>query len=84
MPKITQLPIIDAPASSNYLLVIDNNLAKRFSFDNLATALANKLSVPVPTSSTDAGVAGQIAYDTSFIYICVDTNTWRRIPASTF
>jgi hypothetical protein len=32
-----------------------------------------------PASSSDTGVAGQIAWDSSYLYICIATNTWRRI-----
>lgn len=32
----------------------------------------------VPTSSTDAGVKGQMAIDSTYLYVCVDTNTWVR------
>jgi len=38
----------------------------------------------VPTSSSSVGSIGQIAYDANYVYICVATNTWKRIPASTF
>ena len=38
----------------------------------------------VPTSSTSPGTMGQIAYDATYIYMCVAANTWRRWPASTF
>ena len=38
----------------------------------------------VPTSSTSPGVMGQIAYDATYIYMCVAANTWRRWAASTF
>jgi hypothetical protein len=31
-----------------------------------------------PSGPTDTGVAGTISYDTGFIYICVDTDTWIR------
>ena len=34
------------------------------------------------TSSTAAGVAGQIAWDASYIYICVADNTWKRVALS--
>jgi hypothetical protein len=33
----------------------------------------------VPASSTATGTAGQEAYDANFHYICVGTNTWKRI-----
>jgi hypothetical protein len=46
-------------------------------------------SIPCPTSSvpvtvTSTGTAGQLAYNSSHVYICVATNTWRRANLSTF
>jgi hypothetical protein len=38
----------------------------------------------VPTTSTSPGVAGQMAFDTNYLYRCVATNTWRRWAGSTF
>ena len=35
-----------------------------------------------PASSSAAGTKGQILYDSSYIYICVATNTWRRVATS--
>ena len=32
-----------------------------------------------PSSATDTGVTGTIAWDTGFIYICTATNTWKRV-----
>jgi hypothetical protein len=32
----------------------------------------------VPPTATSTGVAGQIAYDTNYVYVCVATNTWKR------
>jgi hypothetical protein len=40
--------------------------------------------VAVPTTSTSPGVVGQIAYSGDFVYICVATDTWRRLYATTF
>ncbi len=36
------------------------------------------LTVPTPASASSTGVAGTIAYDSSYIYICIATNTWKR------
>lgn len=33
----------------------------------------------VPAHNTSTGVAGQIAWDGSFLYICTATNTWTRV-----
>ncbi len=32
-----------------------------------------------PASSTDAGAAGSICWDADYLYVCVATDTWRRI-----
>jgi len=40
--------------------------------------------VNAPANSASAGVAGQIAYDGSFIYQCVATNTWKRAALSSW
>jgi len=32
-----------------------------------------------PSSGTDTGTAGQLAWDANFLYICVATNSWKRI-----
>jgi hypothetical protein len=60
------------------------------------TLLAPRLTSPVvgtpPASSSDQGIAGQIAFDQNFLYLCVTTNqtrqpqanTWKRIALSAF
>ena len=40
--------------------------------------------VSPPTSSTAAGVVGQISWDANYIYICVNTNTWKRVALTTW
>ena len=37
----------------------------------------------VPSSSTDTGIAGQIAVDATHIYVCVGTNSWGRVAIDT-
>jgi hypothetical protein len=37
-----------------------------------------------PASAAAAGTAGEIRWDASFIYICVATNTWKRIGIATW
>jgi hypothetical protein len=43
---------------------------------------ANKMrlrTAKTPSSATDTGNAGDICWDSSYLYICTATNTWRRI-----
>jgi hypothetical protein len=37
-----------------------------------------------PASSTATGNQGEICWDSSYIYVCVATNSWKRIALSTF
>ena len=44
--------------------------------------MENVLTTPGPTSPD--GVPGQMAYDSDYLYICVATNTWKRVALSSF
>jgi hypothetical protein len=37
-----------------------------------------------PATATSTGTAGDVAYDSGFIYVCVATNTWVRAALSTW
>ena len=41
-----------------------------------------RISSAVPASATATGTAGTVAYDAAFVYVCVATNTWRRVGLS--
>lgn len=38
----------------------------------------------MPASTTDPCNAGELRYDSNFLYLCIATNTWRRSPLSTW
>lgn len=38
--------------------------------------------VSPPTAENDPGVAGQIAYDSNNLYVCVATNSWKKLQFS--
>ena len=38
----------------------------------------------VPTTTTNAGVKGQIAYTNNYLYICISNNLWRRVQLGTW
>lgn len=46
---------------------------------NMGTA-----GVGVPASASATGVKGDIAFDSSYIYICTATNTWKRVAIATW
>jgi hypothetical protein len=37
-----------------------------------------------PASASATGIAGTIAWDTSYIYVCTATNTWKRVAIATW
>ena len=41
-------------------------------------------SVAVPASSTSPGIVNTIAIDTNYLYICVATDTWKRVALSSW
>lgn len=40
--------------------------------------------VAVPATSSSTGIPGQFSYNASFFYLCVASNSWRRIALATF
>lgn len=50
------------------------------------TALDGKLAtwVTAPATTSSTGTAGQIAYDSGYIYICTASNTWKRAALATW
>ena len=51
---------------------VENDQSVKF-YGNIITKPAT------PTGPTAVGVAGQIAADTNYIYVCTATNTWKRV-----
>ena len=46
---------------------------------NIQTTLASTPTLTTtPVSATASGTAGQIAYDSTHLYVCIATNTWIR------
>lgn len=44
------------------------------------TPITNK----TPASAGDTGVKGEIAWDSSYIYVCTATDTWKRVAIATW
>ena len=43
-----------------------------------------RIASAAPASSTSTGYRGAIAYDSDYFYVCVATNTWKRVALSTW
>jgi hypothetical protein len=76
--KVSNLAIATTLSANDRVVVLANTSSSPV----LKTAtLANiRLLTPntAPASNTSNGVAGQIAYDNSYVYVCVANNKWGR------
>lgn len=70
------------PNVGGYIVSWDrtNNVSKPLFFACSATVLGG--TPTVPATATSAGFQGQIAWNTSFIYVCTSTNVWRRVAVA--
>lgn len=64
--------------------VVQNGVSKKTTISSIARTVAGTLVVSAPAYTTSSGTAGTIAYDTSSIYVCVSSNTWRRAALTTW
>lgn len=75
---------------SAFYINASNNRAGIFTSSPSTTLDVNgtfRINTKTPASSTDTGVAGQIAWDSTYFYVCVTTGTtgsalWKRIAYS--
>jgi hypothetical protein len=86
--KVSQLPQASNVAPTDRLLVLYN--AANPESDSVRTVTINTigsnlvLSNSAPANSSATGTKGNIRYDSNYIYVCVDTNTWVRAPIATW
>jgi hypothetical protein len=81
--------------STNYAVLLDDfgsnandrNIQSRGSMPSNGR---NEFQGPVtlgtftPSSASDTGIAGTVTWDSSFIYVCTATNTWKRAAIATW
>ena len=51
-----------------------------------SVTITGPLVIPTktPSSASDTGTTGEIAWDADYIYVCVDTDTWVRAAIATW
>ncbi len=52
--------------------------------NTLGTAQLTITASNPPATALATGVAGTIAWDTNYIYVCIATNTWKRVAIATW
>lgn len=78
--------ITSALTSSDYLTIDVTSAGTGAADLNVYIVIdaAAALIVAAPATATSTGAAGQIAYDSSYFYVCTATNTWRRATLSSW
>lgn len=86
--RLSELPLATQANSADVIYIVQSGVSKRLPVSSLgATIKTPKLSAgdssltlisSVPSTSTSTGSVGQIAYNSTHIYLCVATNTWKR------
>lgn len=64
-------------------MIIKKNNNKKVG-NNSSASINPIASANVPTAATDPGKTGEIAFDASYIYVCIATDTWKRAAISTW
>jgi hypothetical protein len=65
--------------------VADTPNIPAYAWINWFQAVTDQLSVPgPPPTSASAGTAGQITFDSNFLYVAVAKNQWKRIALVAF
>lgn len=91
--KISELPVVTSAVGTDLLCVVanasGNAVTSQITVTKLLTASANLSVTSLRTESTPAtanstGTKGQIQFDTSYVYVCVANNTWKRASLSTW
>lgn len=66
-------------SENNKLNVKIDNSTIKFSGDTTIYVESEEFWHTVPTTSGSTGAAGDFAYNSTYLYVCVATNTWKRI-----
>lgn len=84
--KVSQVPTAANVAATDRVLVLrdpsGNASVRTVNVNILAANLTFSNSVPANSSAN--GIAGTIRYDSSYIYVCVANNTWKRASLSSW
>lgn len=78
--SITNLPVLNGTLQNSVAITPDDNSQLWIRGTSAYTKWQlNAVMVEVPPHSNSAGVKSQISHDDDYLYICIQTNSWKRI-----
>lgn len=86
-PKaFSELPVAANVAATDRVVILrDPSGNASLTTTELSTLSANLvLRNTTPATSSSNGVAGFIAFDSNYVYVCVANNTWKRAALTTW
>ena len=81
--QIPNLPAAIALTGTEQIEVVQSGVSSRATLVQVAT-YSQAYQNQTPASASATGTAGTIVYDSSYLYVCVATNTWKRVAISTW
>jgi len=86
MARISSYPKDGTPELTDSLLVSDElgSITRNLSVNKMVDLHDFQHLVKIPERSGSKGTAGQIKFDNAYIYVCYQTDTWKRIQLQSF
>lgn len=85
--KVSELPTAANVAATDRVLVLrdpsGNASVRTVNFSTLSANLVIS-NTGVPASTSSNGLAGTIKFDSSYVYVCIANNTWKRAALSSW
>ena len=85
----TGLHFDEAAGTLTYITIGNVSATELGYLDGVTSAIQTQIGskatmVTAPASASSTGVAGQMAYDATHIYVCIATDTWVRADLATW
>jgi len=86
--ELTNISGVDVADGDRFAIVDTSETeTKSIYMSELRVAVGANFSIgaqTAPTSATDTGSVGQIVWDANYIYVCVATDTWKRVAIASW
>jgi hypothetical protein len=83
--KLSDLSAITAVNLASLLYVVQGGVSRQTTVSSLVSSISTHIWVSTPpANSTSTGSLGQMAFDTSSLYICVAANNWKKIALTSW
>jgi hypothetical protein len=82
--QVIQTTSISSDDSSQIVINNDTRFTSSIDIDHDLSVGQALYLTPATKSSNSPGIAGEIAVDSNYVYVCVSANTWKRAALSAF